>query len=69
MRAASEQAARFWFFSSDENSIEREGKIVFAFVLNNKRGIGNIFIKPNRLEIFPKSEPIDPNYSALKFES
>lgn len=53
LRAASEVAARQWLFSGDENKVEREGKIVFAFVLFAKKG-AIIFIKPNRLEIFPE---------------
>lgn len=51
LRMASEQAARFWLFSSDENGVEREGTIVFAFVPIGKKA-ANIFTKPNRLEIF-----------------
>ena len=51
LRAASEQAAKEWLFSSDENGTEREGKIVFAFVEATEKGT-NVFTKPNRLEIF-----------------
>ena len=51
-RRVSELAAKDWLFSADENELEREGKIVFAFVDGGKENIFNKFIKPNRLEIF-----------------
>ncbi|MGI9035723.1 MAG: energy transducer TonB [Pyrinomonadaceae bacterium] len=60
LKQAGIQAAKLWLFSADENSTEREGQIVFAFVpLGNLNDAAN-FKKPSRLEII-KREP-DINY-------
>ncbi len=58
LRAASEQAAKQWLFSSDENGAEREGKITFAFVHPDKE-TKNLFIVPNRLVVFATPPSID----------
>ena len=55
LRAASVQAAKQWLFSSDKNGMEREGKIIFAFVPPAEKidkPKDNLFVKPNRFEIF-----------------
>ncbi|MEK7724329.1 MAG: hypothetical protein AAB336_08290 [Acidobacteriota bacterium] len=51
LKTPSEVAAKQFLFTKDENSIKRDGEIVFAFVLSEKNR-PNLFRKPNRLEIF-----------------
>lgn len=52
LRPAGKQAAKSWTFSIDKNAAERKGKIVFAFVITEKKQSGSILLKPNRLEVF-----------------
>lgn len=53
LRKAAEFAAKTWLFSKDENSAEREGKVIIAFAFGNKdSGETEVrFLKPNRLEV------------------
>jgi hypothetical protein len=51
LRAVSQNAAKNWTFSVDENVPEREGKLVFAFTRCNENRKDNKFRKPNRVEM------------------
>ena len=58
LRATGEKIAKQWVFSSDESGTEREGEIIFAFIIGEKRKTDS-FTKPNRLEVFAKTQTIN----------
>ena len=58
LRQIAAQAARQWLFSTDEAMPEREGKLVFVFIKSFKTEPANLLRKPNRLEVFSRSETI-----------
>lgn len=62
LKAMSEATAKQFLFSKDENKLEREGEIIFAFrtIYTNR---SNNFRKPNRLEVFSDDSQIQTSVS------